>query len=129
MLGCHLPDNLCYERNDSDYSPQSTREVLTWRMKYLSDTLDRFWKRWTTKYLIGLRESHSNFTQKRSSSVEIRTGDIVVIHDEKKSRGLWSLGRIEQVLPGRDDKLRSATVRVFTGGRRSKLLRRPVQRL
>ena len=125
----NLPHNLCYERNDSDYSPQSTREELTRHMKYLSDTLDCFWKRWTTEYLIGLGEGHSNFTQKRSSSVEIRTGDIVVIHDEKKPRGFWSLGQIEQVLPGRDDKLRSATVRVFTGGRRSKLLRCPVQRL
>ena len=36
------------------------------------------------------------------------------------------MGRVEQTLPGRDDQIRSAVVRVFTGG---KLLRRPVQKL
>lgn len=64
----NLPDNLCYEQSDIDYSPQSTTEVLTRRMKHLSNTLDRFWNRWTKEYLIGLREGHSYVTQKRSSS-------------------------------------------------------------
>ena len=61
----NLPDNLCYERNDSDYSPQSTHEVLTWHMKYLSDTLDHFWKHRTTEYQIGLRESQQFYTEEK----------------------------------------------------------------
>ena len=56
-------------------------------------------------------------------------GDIVIVHKEKKPRGFCSLGRVEEVLPGRDDQVRSAVVRVFTGGKKSKTIRRPVQRL
>ena len=124
----NLPDNLCYKDVDHDYSPQITQEVIARRMRHLSIMLNRFSKRWTTEYLIGLRESHSYNNKKTSSSVEITKGDIVVVH-EKKPRGFWSLGRVEETLPGRDDQVRSAVIRVFTGGKKSKTIRRPVQRL
>uniref|UniRef100_A0A1X7VL03 DUF5641 domain-containing protein n=1 Tax=Amphimedon queenslandica TaxID=400682 RepID=A0A1X7VL03_AMPQE len=112
----NLPDNLCYKQDDIDYSPQSTTEVLTLRLTHLSKILDQFWNCWTKEYLIGLREGHSYMKQKRSSSVEIHIGDIVVIYEDKKPKKFWSLGKVEQVLPGRDDMVRSATVRVLTGG-------------
>jgi hypothetical protein len=59
----------------------------------------------------------------------VAVGEIVVVHNENKPRGYWALGRVEQTLPGGDNQIRSATVRVYTGGKQSKLLRRPVQRL
>lgn len=70
-----------------------------------------------------------NRAKKRSSSVEITKGDIVVVHHEKKPRGFWSLGRVEETLPGRDDQVTSAVIRVFTGGKKSNTIRCPVQRL
>ena len=109
-----LPDNLYYERSDIDYSPRITPEVFTRRMKYLNVLLDQFWKRWTTEYLVSLREIH-NVTRKRNSSIQITKGDVVIVHDERKPRRFWALGRVEQTLPGRDDQIRSAVVRVFTG--------------
>ena len=72
-----LPDNLYYERSDIDYSPRITPEVFTRRMKYLNVLLDRFWKRWTTEYLVSLREIH-NVTRKRNSSIQITKGDVVI---------------------------------------------------
>ena len=114
----NLPDNLCCNDIDQDYSPQITQEVITCRMRHLSIMLNHFWKRWTTEYLIGLRESHSYSDKKWSSSVEITKGDIVVVHNEKKPRSFWSLGRVEETLPGRDDQVRSAVIRVFTGGKK-----------
>ena len=53
-----LPDNLCYQHEDEDYVPSLTTEVITKRMKYLNATLNRFWKRWTGEYLLGLHETH-----------------------------------------------------------------------
>jgi hypothetical protein len=77
-------------------------------MRYLNTLLDQFWKRWTAEYLVVLREIHNHMTQRRNSSIQIAVGDIVIVHNEKKPRGFWSLGRVEQVLPGRDDEIRSA---------------------
>ena len=53
----------------------------------------------------------------------------MVVHDESLPRGLWRLGRVEQLIPGRDEEVRGAVVRVSSGGCQSSLLRRPVQLL
>uniref|UniRef100_A0A1X7UB03 DUF5641 domain-containing protein n=1 Tax=Amphimedon queenslandica TaxID=400682 RepID=A0A1X7UB03_AMPQE len=58
----------------------------------------------------------------------IQVGNIAVIHSDEKKRGFWSTGRVEELLTGRDGNVRPAVVRVYTGLRRSKLLRRPIQR-
>lgn len=123
-----LPDNLCYEE-DETYSPQLTSDVVTRRMNHLNSLLERFWKRWSTEYLQGLRESHSQVIQGRQSPIQIKVGNIVVIHKDKTPRGFWSLGRVEEIVPGQDGLVRSAVVRVYTGGKGSKLVRRLVQRL
>uniref|UniRef100_A0A1X7V0R1 DUF5641 domain-containing protein n=1 Tax=Amphimedon queenslandica TaxID=400682 RepID=A0A1X7V0R1_AMPQE len=96
-------------------------------MRHLSYTLDRFWKQCTSEYLTGLRESHSYITTRSKGTEYIEVGDTVVIYDEKNPRGFWLLGRVEEVFPGRDNQVRSAAVRVYTGGARSKILRRPVR--
>lgn len=53
----------------------------------------------------------------------------MVVHDDTKRRGFWKLGKVEKTLPGRDGLVRGAVVRVYTGGKRSKLFRRPLPRL
>ena len=60
----NLPDNLCYKDVDHDYNPQITQEVIARRMRHLSIMLNRFWKRWTTEYLIGLRENIVTITRR-----------------------------------------------------------------
>ena len=124
-----LPDNLCFQEGDEDYVFNTTTETLTRRMKYLNTVLNKYWKRWTREYLTGLRESHFHYSRKRNHSEEISIGDIVVIHNDQKPRGFWNLGRVEETIPGKDGLIRSAIVRVYTGGKRSKLFRRPVQLL
>ena len=122
-----VPDNLCYSDDDETY--EVTRAVLTKRMKYIGRTLDHFWERWRSEYLLELREAH-RYGIKSSSGETITVGDIVVIHCEEKRRGFWNLGRIEKVIIGKDDQeVRGAVVRVYTGRKHSKLLRRPVQKL
>ncbi len=48
---------------------------------------------------------------------------------EDQPRGFWNLGRVEELVIGRDGEARGAVVRVASKGRRSTLLQRPVQRL
>ncbi len=50
-----------------------------------------------------LRERHQYQAKKNPTSVpNIKKGDIVIVHDESLPRGLWKLGRIQEVLAGRD---------------------------
>ena len=56
-------------------------------------------------------------------------GDIVVAHDDNLPRTLWRMRRVQDLLKGNDGYARSAVVRVGEKGKKSLLLRRPVQRL
>ncbi len=56
-------------------------------------------------------------------------GDIVVVHEENLPRWLWRLGKVERLIPGRDGRIRGATVRLSSEGRQHSLLRRAVQLL
>ena len=68
------------------------------RMKHLKKTVDDFWKRWRTEYLLGLREAHRHLQTPRGGMSNAAVGDIVIVHDEKSPHGLWKLGRINSFL-------------------------------
>ena len=118
-----LPDGLCYQDIEDDI--EITPALLNKRMKHLNKTIDRFWKRWRSEYLLGLREHHriSKGTNKEN---QVSVGDVVIIHNDSKKRGFWDLGIIEEVLPGKDGLIRGAVVRVCSNGRRATCLRRSI---
>jgi hypothetical protein len=41
--------------------------------------------------------------------------EIVILHEDKRPRGFWWMGRIEETIPGGDGLVRSAIVRVSAG--------------
>ena len=43
--------------------------------------------------------------------------DVIIIHDGKKSRTLWSFVKIEKVLLSKDNKVRGATIKYFINGK------------
>ena len=59
--------------------------------------------------MLELRESHRNAVRD-SSTCEIRVGELVMVHNENQRRGLWKLGKVERLVKGEDDKVRSAIV-------------------
>ena len=122
----NLPDPSTYD--DSDFEEEVTREDLTRRMKHLSKITGDFWRRWRSEYLLELREAHRYLKPPKGSADPISVGDVVIIHDETLPRGLWKLGRVEDLIKGVDENVRGALVKTHSGGR-SILLRRPVQRL
>ena len=111
-----------------EYSPKVTKSHLSKRFQYLNITLDQFWQRWRQEYLLELREHH-RFNKKTPQGRQIAIGDVVVVHTDERRRGLWNLGKIEELYPGRDGNIRAASVRVYTGKKKPIILRRPVQRL
>ena len=53
----------------------------------------------------------------------------MVVRDDKKKQWFWKLGLVEEVIPGKDGEVRGAVVRIYTGGKKCKHLRRPIQHL
>ena len=55
-------------------------------------------------------------------------GDVVVIHEDNKKRVLWKLGRVVDLLRGKDGVVRGAKVKTdskYSGG----IIERPLQKL
>ena len=89
-----------------------------WRqVQYLANL---FWTRWIKEYLPGLQQRQKWTKTTRN----LRIGDLVLVLHENTPRCDWPLGLITEVHVGRDDKVRSATVR-FRGA----LYSRPISKL
>ena len=112
-----LPDDIIMLNDeDSSYSR---------RYRYLQNKINHFWKRWQKEYIVNLREHHK-CSGKEKGKVSI--GDIVLVQDDNLKRTLWRLGKIEELISGKDGTVRGAKVSVMS---RNKLdyLSRPVQKL
>lgn len=128
----NFPDHLSYmcDLEDSEFTLDS--QQANNRIKHLNNILNHFWNRWRKEYLSKLREVHSNIARKRPTSddhSQIAIGDIVIVHDDQLPRGLWKLGRIQEVMKGRDGIIRGAVVKFVCRGRQHLHLRRPIQLL
>ena len=114
-----LPDVIPSEEEES--VPSANK-----RFHYLSKVRDHFWNRWRREYLTDLREYHRGKCESQVRTVSI--GDVVTVFEENVKRGLWKIGKVEEVIWGRDGVVRGAKVKVMTKGK-PVLLNRPVQKL
>ncbi|XP_055680184.1 uncharacterized protein LOC129788162 isoform X2 [Lutzomyia longipalpis] len=78
------------------------------RAQYLADL---FWRRWIREYLPELARR----TKWYDPCPPIGIGDIVVVCDPQLPRNKWPMGRITDVFPGPDKKIRSANVQTKEG--------------
>ena len=72
---------------------------------------DQFWRRWLREYAPGLacRQKWARETR------NLARGDLVLLMEDDMPRGRWPLGRVMEVMPGPDGRVRSALVRVRGG--------------
>ena len=49
--------------------------------------------------------------------MQVRIGDVVLVHDDSAKRSLWRVGRVEEVIMGKDSVKRGAKVRIISRGR------------
>ena len=110
--------------DDSDYNPGA----LTRRMNHFAKTLRRFWRRWKREYLLELREHHRT-QAKGGIAYTLERGEIVTVYDEGHPRGLWRLGRIDDVILSSDGKVRGVYVKVMSKNGHTKIFRRPIQHI
>ena len=104
-----------------DYSPDvdpefevtqniSTSQKLLDKWKTGQNYLNQFWKIWSKDYLLNLRERSQLFKSKKNSSKLVpKVRDVVLIKDNLP-RGQWKIGRINKLIQGRDNVVRSAMV-------------------
>ena len=123
----NLPDHIS-ARDQIDEEVEVDSNLLTRRAQHLNKTLTHFWSRWRNEYLLELRESHRHNTGDPKVT-PVSVGDVVVVHHETLPCGFWRLGKVDDVVTGRDGYVRGAKVKVAKKGRGSVMLYRPIQRL
>ena len=99
-----LPEQATHQINDLD---------LRSRAKYLKSCKDQLWKRWEKEYLVALRERHNLAHKKPKYQPEV--GDVVIVKSDSKNRGVWPLGIVVSLHPGKDDIVRAIGVRTPNG--------------
>ena len=98
------------------------------RARHFNQLIEHFRKRWTREYLIGLREFHHCGTQ-GDRGRRIKTGDVVLFHNENLPRRNWRLGEITELIESRDSYERGAMLQVASKKGKHIKLRRPIQKL
>ena len=78
-------------------------EDLNKGSQHIHNLLEHFRNRWRTEYLTKLRENQN--CKVKDYECKIKKGDIVTIHDDKKSRALWSVAKVQKVLLSNDNKV------------------------
>ena len=74
---------------------------------------------------VELRE-HWLKESKRNDERSVFKGDIVILKNDSTSRCFWKLGKVEDLITGRDGKVRAAVVKVPNSSSRPVYLRRVI---
>lgn len=80
-----------------------------------------FWRSWTQDYLQELHQRPKKWCKQETN---IAIGDLVLVKDDRAVPGSWPLARIVAVHPGKDGKVRVATIRNKYG-----ITKRPIVKL
>ena len=122
--GRRILDNRDYE--EIELNDDSVDERLDKVYKVNKIILNHFWDRWSKEYLTSLREVHKN---NRSKESLIQKDDLVCVQEEGVKRGKWKLGKVNEVIKGKDGVIRGANIEVITKGGNKGLVTRPIQKL
>jgi len=128
------PSHLIYGRriadtpNDSYFDISSTYSTLTKRYKTQKHLLNQFTNQWRKDYLTRLRELHCTNSQQRGTS-DIKVGDVAAFKDDSTKKAFRKLGLIDELITGRDGKIRAALVLVGSSDDQACLLKRSILHL
>ena len=121
-----LPDVRASSQDSINQAVSS--EDLPRRRRYLGSLLEHFWKRWSREYVTELRNLHRQ-RSRPESRMAVSVGDVVTVFEDNLPRSRSRLGRVEQLIPGADDCVRAAVIKVITKSGRPMTVKRPVQKL
>ena len=106
---------------EEDVEAMNDKTAATKRMKYLTVCREHLKKRWLTEYVHALEERHRKvFTDEKGLP---KKGSIVLITDNSKIKSKWRIGRVVEVIRGRDGVIRGYKIKTGTGY----IIERPLQ--
>lgn len=126
-LGAITPEQILIGRNLQAFPTKDTKATehtstaLKKRFHYHQRLVNGFWKRWNAEYLNSL----TTLKKWVDTGHEIKVGDVVLVSEDNVAQGRWQKARVETTHEGRDGLIRSVTLLLSSGRRRS----RPMQRL
>ncbi|XP_076661053.1 uncharacterized protein LOC143364799 [Halictus rubicundus] len=92
-----------------DFTATSTNRLSKWQ--HIQKVKQDFWIRWSKEYIHHLNV-RAKWTRGEHS---IQVGTIVVLKDDHLPPMSWSLGRVEEIHPGRDGITRAVSVKTING--------------
>ena len=123
MVGRRL---LSRDRVYLDEPPKETEKSMNKRLKYLTELIQNYHKRWTHEYLTELREHQRCHNKLPAKQAQI--GDIVLIQEDLP-RSRWRMGKIEELIRSKDGQIRACKLRVYTKNKKVAYINRPVTKL
>ena len=121
-------DNEIDEKDDEDYieGRETSAEKLLKLWKRGQAHLNRLWKVWYQEYVLSLRERYQySIKESRSTSDSYPSVGEIVHIKEDAPRGMWKMGKIEQLIKSNDGEIRAAKVKISNGH----VLKRPLNLL
>jgi len=107
------PNDILLGRSSSHVPQGPFRETRNprHRVEFVQKIVDSFWKRWTRDVFPSLIPRKKWNTERRN----VRVDDFVLVQNQNAIRGTWSIGRIVEVFPGSDGKVRNVSVKTPKG--------------
>ena len=97
---------------------EKMNRLTRWQM--VQRMFQHIWKRWHHEYLNHLQQR----SKWRTNKPDLQVGDIVILKDDNTPPLQWKIGRVCEVFPGQDERVRVANVKTATG-----VLKRPSSKL
>ena len=113
----HTNANMLFRNLDENISrkPPPGRAELLKSIEVRDQLFDSFRKVWYETYLLGMRQLYKDLHEVKFVN-RIRMNEVVLIKDTKKKRQHWLLGRVVELFPGNDGKVRA--VKLWRGDRK-----------
>ena len=108
LHGCLINTLPHYGNTDDPDFIQPRHGHLKERINYRNSLMHQIWNRWRTEYLNFLRERKAKISRV-TSTILPKVGDIVIIHDDSP-RVEWKIGKVIELIPGKDGEERVAKV-------------------
>ncbi|GFV88909.1 integrase catalytic domain-containing protein [Trichonephila clavipes] len=86
----------------------------------LTKIVQSIWKRWSNNYLSNLQQRSKWKFEKDNA----RVGDLVLIKEDNLAVNKWLIGRLIEVFPGKDNRIRVLTIKTQHG-----VVKRPISKI
>lgn len=107
---------LSLPQEEQDFAEHDLRN----RWKLVEQMNVHIWKRWSNEYLHQL-QTRSKWQHPKEN---LKLGSLVLVKDEHLPPGRWALGRVQELHPGADGRVRVVTLKTGKGS-----LKRPITKL